>query len=1037
METRGKEGKKEKKKDIRPQPKPEIIERRFKKLKSNMQGGPDQMLRMEGLSIEEKWRIINDEPALKSCLHDVRYYVGQLRGHTEPMIHMDTSLKKSSWKKTVKTLNPIREVMDDLKEDLHSSKNDFLKSFISAESGGVELLSAFLQQTQDLIERDRNQQSLNNSAISAQGRTPTLDKKQLKLMENIKRTTAEESDAVNCLRKIAEDEAGLRLIMESPDVLENVAGCIISRSLSARLYAFMILIAVCEARDGLNRVLTCLSKFRVKIKEKVRFFAISQMIMLERSRIELVTICLRFINTMLSSTADMNRRVYLQYELEMADFNPIKIERDYRLEGELPASIKIELDAWHSRYISIQRLQENFTTIETRNILLRKEVDRQADRIRDYEAENTALQTKVLDVVGKSEEYRERVNELQDTIEKLTREYTKKTGQHAEKQLQNFDNLMKPLEPEQEGDELTVVVEPQKMGERKLERKTSVLRDKKKEIVISKPKQPVTPSPPTPPPAPVITPGVPLPPPFFGTNKKKTNRLQPKHALPLLNWNTINNPGNTVFKILDDETVYDEMDFTDFEENFKLKESAGTTATIEKLKRIQEMHAKKVRVVNATRARNLIITQRKINLPPKDIRKYVDKCDTSGVAGEYAELLLNFLPTKEELKSLSEKSDQYENMGEAEQFMFQMARVDRYESKLRLMTFMGLYGDLVATLKPEIQTIVTTCDSISTSGKLKKLLEIILAFGNFMNSSKRTPAIGFKLESLQRLTFVKSTDRSHNFLHYLVEAVNRCYPEIKDWHQDLVFNDLKTASLESLTMDIQGLRKGLELAKFERERQMDNPIIGQFYLGASDTIHALSEGFKKMEEIYQYTCAMFGESAKQIEPGNFFKLFKSFRDQYLAAERDNKAHPLEVKPTRKSLSKSGSFQERNWQFGLPSGELPATGISGRLGLTRRSTRDSFSPSSAGSASRNESAASSRRDSPTSSDSGITSMASSADNESERSLPYVATDEESVVDIEKSGGVVMRARKNEPNASNSVQPTADGNSRFWGLYDGLK
>lgn len=37
---------------------------------------------------------------------------------------------------------------------------------------------------------------------------------------------------------------------------------------------------------------------------------------------------------------------------------------------------------------------------------------------------------------------------------------------------------------------------------------------------------------------------------------------------------------------------------------------------------------------------------------------------------------------------------------------------------------------------------------------------------------------------------------------------------------------LSTGSLEALTIDIQGLRKGLELAKFERERQMNNPVIG-------------------------------------------------------------------------------------------------------------------------------------------------------------------------------------------------------------------
>ncbi|XP_030840281.1 formin-like protein 3 isoform X3 [Strongylocentrotus purpuratus] len=1043
--------------DIRPQPRPEVIERRFTRLKSNMQSGPDQILRMDGLSIEEKWRIINDEPSMKSSLHDVKYYRTQLEGHIEPSIHLEATLKKSSWKKAVKVLAPVKEVIEDLKEDLHSAKTDFLKAFISEKVGGVLLLSKFLSQTQELIEKDRNQQNANNSAsIQSAGRTSTLDKKLLKLLENIKRTTVEESDAMNCLRKISEDKEGLAIIMTAPEVLEIITSCIVSRSLSARLYAFMVLIAVCESRDGLNRVLTALTKFRVKIREKVRFYAVTQMIFLEKSRVELVTICLRFINTMLSSTTDMNRRVYLQYELEMAEFNPIKLERIYRLEGELPPSIKLELDAWHSRYISIQRLQENLTTIETRNALLRKEVDRQGSRMSDYEYENKALQTKILDLASRSDDYRDRVNELQDTIEKLTREYTKKTGQHAEKQFSNFNSLMKPLEPEQEGDEVTVIIEPQKTGERKLERKKSVLGDKKKEIVISKPaakKKSQAPPPPTPPPTPEIpsspskpgVPGVPLPPPLMGTMRKNRNRLMSKHALPMLNWNTIKTPGNTIFKVLDDENVYDELDFEDFENHFRLKEASASTATMDKLRRIQEKEALKVRVVGDNRAKNLIIAQRRIGLAPKDIRGFVDRCDTTGVPGEYAEILLNFVPTKEELKKLANNADKYEEMGEAEQFMFQMARVDRYESKLRLMTFMGIYGELVVTLKPEIQAIVKACDSIVTSGKLKKLLEIVLAFGNYMNSSKRGPAIGFKLESLQRLTFVKSTDRSHNFLHYLVEAVNRCYPDIKDWYNDLQFDDLKSGSLEALTIDIQGLRKGLELAKFERERQMNNPVIGQFYIGAADTIHALSEGFKKMEEIYQYTCKMFGENADHVEPVNFFKLFKGFRDQYRAAERANSKQPIEVAPKRKPAKKKDSSSTK--QFGLPQ-ELPSAGVSGRLGLFRRSTQNKGSyevktkPSQQTSSalpSPDESSTNLRRDSPSSSDSGIASMASSGDSGSTRSIPYVTVDGN---DSSKTGGVVMTANGHEHNKTQTTgaeggDNAGDGNSNFWGLFSGLK
>ena len=57
--------------------------------------------------------------------------------------------------------------------------------------------------------------------------------------------------------------------------------------------------------------------------------------------------------------------------------------------------------------------------------------------------------------------------------------------------------------------------------------------------------------------------------------------------------------------MLDDENVYEEMDLADFEENFKLKEASTSTAAMEKLKRVQEKHAKKIRLIAINRAKNL------------------------------------------------------------------------------------------------------------------------------------------------------------------------------------------------------------------------------------------------------------------------------------------------------------------------------------------------------------------------------------------------------------------------------------------------
>ena len=69
------------------------------------------------------------------------------------------------------------------------------------------------------------------------------------------------------------------------------------------------------------------------------------------------------------------------------------------------------------------------------------------------------------------------------------------------------------------------------------------------------------------------------------------------------------------------------------------------------------------------------------------------------------------------------------------------------------MIFLGNFNDNFMTLTPQIAAIIAASMSIKSSGKLKRLLEIILAFGNYMNSAKRGAVYGFKLQSLETVSF--------------------------------------------------------------------------------------------------------------------------------------------------------------------------------------------------------------------------------------------------------------------------------------------
>ncbi|XP_033630742.1 formin-like protein 3 [Asterias rubens] len=902
-----------------------IVDRKFRLLMNTMSLTPAQIQGMETMNSDDKWNMICEQPTTPA-LHGPQFYINQLRAHMNPNVH---SLKKVP-KKLVKDLLPTRVLLGDLKEDLRAYNTEFMSEFISDPMNGPEVLARFVRDTQNLL---IEQNKLANTTSAE--KQATLKKH--KYFETVKREQVDECDALYCLKCIASNEKGRHVITTGPDILETVAFCIISRSLASRLNSFKVLNLACGARNGHERVLDVFNFLRVKIKEKVRFHAVSQMLAVERSRTDLMVECLRFINTLLNTTRNLNRRVYLQYELELAEFDAIEFEKSYH--GNMPEPIKAEIDEWHNHFISIQGLQDDLAGIQERNDLLRQEVDIQQDKIRAYEGSTSELQRKVQELDGRTEEYRDRVVELQDTLEHVTKVYKQQTGKDLETEVKSFQLLMKPLdqsEPpssqdsseapstgtatpaltgaEANGVPRSPVFSPKQVTTAQTTMKVSDGSPSRPRAGSSVPDK--VPPPPLAIINPIIdpvssipaAPGLPTPPPappMFGrTESRRKKRIISNAPLPMLNWVTLHPITNTIFKHIDDERVLTELDFSDFEHNFRLRQIKLNTEAMDRVRRLQERLAEKITVIETNRARNLVITKRRIGLSTKQVKEGIDKCDISLVPGEFAELLLKFLPSKEELKSLAKHADDYDGMGEAEQFMFQMARVDRYESKLRLMAFMGIYNELIVSLQPDMAAIVTAAESIVKSKKLKKLFEIILAFGNYMNSSRRGTASGFKLATLDRLTFVKAADRSHNFLNYLAETIRRCYPDIHNWYDDLALENVKTSSLESLTMDIHGLRKGLDLAKSERDRQQNNSIIEEFYKNAFDTVYDLSERFKIMEDAYRHLCTSFGVKHKEMEPSDFFKNFIQFSIEYKKAAKENLERPIKANPARKQTINS-------------------------------------------------------------------------------------------------------------------------------------
>ena len=177
---------------------------------------------------------------------------------------------------------------------------------------------------------------------------------------------------------------------------------------------------------------------------------------------------------------------------------------------------------------------------------------------------------------------------------------------------------------------------------------------------------------------------------------------------------------------------------------------------------------------------------------------------------------------------------------------------------------------------------------MSSSKKLRALLEIVLAFGNYLNSGKRGPAYGFKLQSLDSLVDAKSADRRLCLLHYIVDTIDKKMPELANFDGELRFIEkASTVSLENVMTDVGELEKGMELTRKEFELRKDfkdqdkqNVVLKDFLGNAEEKLRRLRCESKAAQDAFHECVEFFGESPRQTDANAFFGLFARFIKTY-------------------------------------------------------------------------------------------------------------------------------------------------------------
>ncbi|SCU96699.1 LADA_0H02278g1_1 [Lachancea dasiensis] len=224
------------------------------------------------------------------------------------------------------------------------------------------------------------------------------------------------------------------------------------------------------------------------------------------------------------------------------------------------------------------------------------------------------------------------------------------------------------------------------------------------------------------------------------------------------------------------------------------------------------------------------------------------------------------------------------------------------------------YNDLVHKLR---MIDKATC-AIQQSQSLRSVLDIILAVGNFMNDTSKQ-AQGFRLATLQRLTFIKDDKNSMTFLNYVETIVRETYPEFNSFIKELepVIAAVKI-SIEQVAQDCKEYSQGI--VNVERSVDIGN-LSDSLKFHPNDRIllkvlpilpEARKKGDLLVDEMkltlleFDNLMKLFGEDAvDKFSRNSFFKKFADFLQEYKKAQSFN----LKMEEEEKSYERKKKLVE--------------------------------------------------------------------------------------------------------------------------------
>ncbi|EPS69023.1 hypothetical protein M569_05745, partial [Genlisea aurea] len=229
-----------------------------------------------------------------------------------------------------------------------------------------------------------------------------------------------------------------------------------------------------------------------------------------------------------------------------------------------------------------------------------------------------------------------------------------------------------------------------------------------------------------------------------------------------------------------------EIDISELESLFSVASTSDAASKVGISRGSKINKPEKVQLVDLRRAYNCEIMLTKIKIPLPDMVNAILALDSSALDIDQVENLIKFCPSKDEMETLKNYNGDKDMLGKCEQFFLELMKVPRVESKLRVFAFTITFTSQVEDLKRNLYTINDAAREVKDSSKLRQIMQTILTLGNALNQgTARGAAVGFKLDSLLKLSDTRARNNKITLMHYLCKLLAEKMPELLDFSKDL------------------------------------------------------------------------------------------------------------------------------------------------------------------------------------------------------------------------------------------------------------